>query len=161
VAESSVSITHLDPMPKASVRAATDTTAAAALGLTFGSAERRGDVLVVRIRPDEWFLLGDGARGMIDELDRSGHVTTVDISHARHALRVTGARAADTLAKLCSADLSDPMTPNGAAWGNTVAGVTCDIVRDDLAATPSYVLLFDGSFVEYLRSALADAAAEF
>ena len=53
------------------------------------------------------------------------------------------------------------MTPDGAAWGNTVAGVTCDIVRNDLAATPSYVLLFDGSFVEYLRSALADAAAEF
>ena len=42
------SVTHLDPMSKASVRAADDTAAAAALGLTFGSAEQRGDTLVVR-----------------------------------------------------------------------------------------------------------------
>ena len=61
MAESSVSINHLDPMAKASVRAADDTAAAAALGLTFGSAERRGETLVARIRPDEWYLLGDGA----------------------------------------------------------------------------------------------------
>ena len=64
MAESSVSITHLDPMPKASVRAAADTAAAATLGLTFGSAAQHGDTLVARIRPDEWYLLGDGAAAM-------------------------------------------------------------------------------------------------
>ena len=62
-----VEITHLDAspdthVPKASVRAADGTAAAAALGLTFGSSEQRGDTLVVRIRPDEWYLLGDGGR---------------------------------------------------------------------------------------------------
>lgn len=157
-----VTITHLDPMPKASVRAADDTAAAASLGLTFGSAERRGETLVVRIRPDEWYLLGDGAAAMASGLDLSGYASTVDVSHSRHAVRVTGDHAADTLAKLCSADLGDVMTPNGAAWGNSIAGVTCDIVRDDLGSGErSYLLLFDGSFVGYFLGALEDAASEF
>lgn len=158
---STVSVTHVDPMPKASVRAATGTPAASALGLTFGSAEQRGDALVARVRPDEWYLLGDSAHAMVDGLDLTGFASTVDLSHARHAVRVTGERAADTLAKLCSADLTDSMTPNGAVWGNSVAGVTCDIVRDDQAGQRSYLLLFDGSFLAYLLGALQDAAAEF
>lgn len=155
------SVTHLDPMSKASVRAAADTAAAAALGLTFGSAEQRGDTLVVRIRPDEWYLLGDGAATMAGGLDLSGYASSVDVSHSRHAVRVTGDHAADTLAKLCSADLGDALTPDGAAWGNSVAGVTCDIVRDDVDGERSYLLLFDGSFTAYLVGALEDAAAEF
>lgn len=160
------SVSHLDAspethMPKASVRAADDTPAAAALGLAFGSAEQRGDTLVVRIRPDEWYLLGDGADAMADGLDLSGYASTVDVSHSRHAIRVTGDHAADTLAKLCSADFGDAMTPNGAAWGNSIAGVTCDIVRDDIAGVRSYLLLFDGSFASYFLGALEDAASEF
>lgn len=154
-------VAHLDPMPKVSVRAADGTAAATALGLTFGSAEQRGDTLVVRIRPDEWYLLGTGASAMTTGLDLSGYASTVDVSHSRHALRVTGDHAADTLAKLCSADFGDAMTPNGAAWGNAVAGVTCDIVRDDIDGVRSYLLLFDGSFVSYFLGALEDAAAEF
>ncbi len=144
------SVSHLDPMPKVSIRAADDTAAAHALGLAFGSAEHRNDTLVVRIRPDEWYLLGAG-----------GHALAVDITHARHAIRVTGTHAADTLAKLCSADFDDAMTPNGAAWGNSIAGVTCDIVRDDNGGERSYLLLFDGSFVAYFHGVLEDAAGEF
>ena len=155
------SVSHLDPMPKVSIRAADDTAAAHALGLAFGSAEHRNDTLVVRIRPDEWYLLGAGALAVADELDLSGHASTVDITHARHAIRVTGTHAADTLAKLCSADFDDAMTPNGAAWGNSIAGVTCDIVRDDDGGERSYLLLFDGSFVAYFHGVLADAAGEF
>lgn len=161
MAESSVSITHLDPMPKASVRAAADTAAAATLGLTFGSAAQHGDTLVARIRPDEWYLLGDGAAAMAAGTDLSGYASSVDVTHSRHAIRVTGDHAADTLAKLCSADFSDPVTPDGAAWGNSVAGVTCDIIRNDQAGTHSYLLLFDGSFATYLIGALEDAASEF
>ena len=161
-----VEITHLDAspdthVPKASVRAADGTAAAAALGLTFGSSEQRGDTLVVRIRPDEWYLLGDGAPAMAAGLDLSGFASTVDISHSRTAVRLTGDRAADTLAKLGSADFSDHMTPNGAALGNGIAGVTCDIVRDDQRGVRSYLLLLDGSFITYFLGALNDAASEF
>ena len=115
-----VEITHLDAspdtrVPKASVRAADGTAAAAILGLNFGSAEQRGETLVVRIRPDEWYLLGDGAPAMAAGLDLSGFASTVDISHSRTAVRITGDCAAHTLSKLGSADFSDHMTPNGAA----------------------------------------------
>ena len=158
---SSVSITPVDPMAKTSVRAAPDTPAAIALGMTFGSAGQHGDTLVVHIRPDEWYLLGAGAPAAAQGLDLSGFASTVDISHSRHAVRVTGGRAADTLAKLCSADFGDHMTPDGAAWGNTIAGVACDIVRNDQGGVRSYLLLFDGSFSAYLLGALEDAAAEF
>ncbi len=166
MAESSVSITHLDSMAKASVRAADGTAASSTLGLAFGSAEQRGDTLVVRVRPDEWYLLGDGAAAMAGGLDLSGFASTVNVTHSRHAVRVTGEHAADTLAKLCTADFGDAMTPNGAAWGNSIAGVTCDIVRDDIVSddgtgTRSYLLLFDGSFAAYFLGALEDAASEF
>lgn len=161
-----VEITHLDAspdtrVPKASVRAADGTAAAATLGLNFGSSEQRGDTLVVRIRPDEWYLLGDGALAMADGLDLSGFASTVDISHSRTAVRITGDRAADTLAKLGSSDFSDHMTPNGAALGNGIAGITCDIVRDDQRGVRSYLLLLDGSFITYFLGALHDAASEF
>ncbi|MEM9464601.1 MAG: sarcosine oxidase subunit gamma family protein [Actinomycetota bacterium] len=156
-----VTITHVDPMPKASVRAAIDTPAASTLSLPFGAAEQRGDALVARIRPDEWYLLGAGASAMVETLDLSGYASTVDISHSRHAIRVTGAHAADALAKLCSTDFSDPMSPDGAAWSGRIAGVTCDIIRDDDGGTRSYLLLFDGSFAMYFLGALEDAAAEF
>ena len=166
VADSSVSITHLDAapethMPKASVRAAIDTPAASTLSLPFGAAEQRGDTLVARIRPDEWYLLGDGAPAMAAGLDLTGFASTVDISHSRHAVRVSGAHAADTLAKLCSTDFADDMSPNGAAWGSPIASVTCDIIRDDRSGERSYLLLFDGSFAAYFIGALQDAAAEF
>ena len=116
---------------------------------------------MARIRPDEWYLLGDGALAMAEGLDLSGYASTVDVSHSRHAVRVTGDHAADTLAKLCTADFGDAMTPNGAAWGNSIAGVTCDIVRDDADGVRSYLLLFDGSFATYFLGALEDAAVEF
>ena len=158
---SSATITQIDALPKVSIRAAIDTPAASTLSLTFGSAEQRGDTLVVRIRPDEWYLLGEGAHPMAAGLDLSGFASMVDVSHSRTAVRVSGRHAADTLVKLCSADFSDDMTPNGATWGNSIAGVTCDIVRDDQHGDRSYLLLFDGSFAAYLVGALEDAAAEF
>ena len=43
------------------------------------------------------------------------------------------------------------MTPNGAV-GQLVAGVACDIIRDDQAGQRSY-LLFDGSFLAHLLGA--------
>ena len=54
-----------------------------------------------------------------------------------------------------------PFAGDSRLWGNSVAGVTCDIIRDDQAGQRSYLLLFDGSFLAYLLGALQDAAAEF
>ena len=65
------------------------------------------------------------------------------------------------LAKVCGIDLSDRMTPNGAVVTASVALTTCDIIRDDRADTPSYLLMCDRSFGQYLFDALIDAGGEF
>ena len=148
---------------KASIRAADDTAAAAALGLSFGSSETRGDVLVCRTRPDEWMIFGtvEAVSSHLSDLDLTGYASTVDITHSRLMLRITGILATKALEKVCSIDFSDPMTPNGACVGASVATVSCDIIRDDIDATPSYRILCDRSFGQYLFDALLDAKAEF
>jgi len=148
---------------KASVRAAGDTAAAAALGLSFGSSETRGDVLVCRTRPDEWMIFGtaEAVGAHQADLDLTGYASTVDITHSRLMFRITGTLATKALEKVCSIDFSDSMTPNGACVGATVAKVGCDIIRDDIDATPSYRILCDRSFGQYLFDVLIDAKAEF
>lgn len=155
-----VIFTDLTPTTKTTIRAADDTTAAGALGLTFCSAARRdnGD-LVARIRPDEWLVLGSTATA--DDLDLSDFASRIDTTHSRLLFRLTGHAAVKVLEKLCSLDFADPMTPNGACAGASVATVTCDLIRDDVDGTRSYLLLCDTSYRGYLRDAIDDAMAEF
>ncbi len=159
----SVALADDSAVTKASVRAADGTAAASALGLTFGSAETRGDVLVARTRPDEWIVFGtsEAVTAYVGDLDLSGYASTVDITHSRLMFRITGSVAAKALEKVCSVDFSDPMTPDGACVGASVARVGCDIIRDDIDEVPSYRILCDRSFGQYLFDALVDAKAEF
>lgn len=145
------------------VRAAADTAAAAALDVTFGSSRMLHGALVVGQRPGEWTVIGhrDMAGGVVAGLDRSGHVSIVDHTHARAAIRVIGEAAARVLEKVCGLDWDDDMTPDGAATSASVAKVTCDIVRRDLAGVRAYLLICDRSFAQYLFDALLDAGAEF
>lgn len=133
------------------------------LGAAFGSSVDRNGTLVVGTRPDEWLLLGSesGVEDVVKSVPHDGHVTLVDWTHARAAIRLTGAVATAALEKVCAIDWSDPMTPDGAATSASVAKVTCDVVRNDIAAVPSYLVLCDRSFGQYLYDALADAADEF
>lgn len=162
-ASAAVAVTDESDVTKASVRAADGTPAAAALGLTFGSSEHRGDSFVARVRPDEWFVMGSASAvgDAIRGLDLSGYASTVDITYSRMMLRVTGADAAKMMEKVCNLDFSDPMTPNGACAGASVAKVGCDVIRDDVERVRSYRILCDRSFGQYLYDALVDSAAEF
>lgn len=155
-----LTLTDLTPTTKTTIRAADDTAAAMALGLTFGSAARRdnGD-LVARIRPDEWLVLGSTATA--DDVDLSGFASRIDTTHSRLLFRLTGHAAAKVMEKLCSLDFTDAMTPNGACAGASVAKVTCDLIRDDVDDTRSYLLLCDTSYRDYLSDAIDDAMAEF
>ncbi len=153
---------------KVIVRASDDTPAADALGLDFGSSEARGDVLVSRIRPDEWMVLGPASAtaSLVGDLDLTGYASTVDITHSRLMLRLTGRDAAKVMEKVCSIDFTDKMTPHGACVGASVAKVGCDLIRDDqsLGEGPlerSYLILCDRSFGQYLFDALLDAKSEF
>jgi len=152
-------LTDLSATTKTTVRAGDDTAAAATLGLTFGSSERRDGDLVIRIRPDEWLVIGSTTT--VDSLDLSGFASRIDSTHSRLLFRLTGDAAAKAMEKVCSLDFGDHMTPNGACAGASVAKVGADIIRDDVDATRSYLVLADTSYRSYLYDAITDATAEF
>lgn len=147
-------------MAKTVIRALPGSPTADRLGVGFGSSRRVGEVHVCGSRPGEWLLLGEPAE-LLDGLDTSGHVSVIDLTHGRALLRLTSADAARVLEKICSLDLSDDMTPNGAVTSASVAAISCDLVRDDLHGTPSYLIACDRSLGEYLAGAIVDAGDEF
>ena len=149
--------------PKVIVRAGPETNACRQMSVAFGTSRTGDGVLIVGQRPDEWILLGqETAVGvLVDILDRSGHVSVIDGTHSRALFRLTGDGAASVLEKLCSLDWNDHMTPDGAAVSGSVAKVTCDIVRDDLDGTRSYLISCDRSYGQYLSEVLLDAGQEF
>ena len=141
--------------------------AAERLGAPFGSSQTvAGGALVLGSRPGEWIVLGTAGAVTetvegLDGLDSSDFVTALDWTHGRALLRVTGDAAPRMLEKVCSLDWSDPMTPDGAVASASVAKVTCDIARNDVDGTPSYLVFCDRSFGQYLFDALIDAGDEF
>ncbi len=140
---------------------AESTALAAALGVGFGRALRRGDgVLVVGSGPGEWLLIG--APGMAASLAAAptGSVT-VDLTHGRALVRLTGADAAKALSKVCAIDLRDRVTPDGTAFRSTVAKVVTDVVRDDVEGVRSYLLHCERSSGQYFFDTLLNAGQEF
>ena len=97
----------------------------------------------------------------VGTLDRGGHVSVIDHTHARALFRLTGVASSRLLEKVCNLDWSDAMTPDGAAASSSVANVNCDISRDDVDGEPSYRVACDRSFGQYLFDALLDAGGEF
>ena len=76
-------------------------------------------------------------------------------------MRLSGSSAASVLAKVCGIDLSDDVTPDGAAFRTSVAALATDVIRDDLGGTRSYLLHCERSSGQYLFDALLRAGAEF
>lgn len=148
---------------KTLVRAADDSAAASQLGVAFGGSRHQAGVHIIGQRPTEWLLVGDesAAAAMVVGLDRTGHVSVIDHTHARALLRLTGERSADVLSKICNVDFGDHMTPDGSALSASVAKVGCDITRDDASGIRSYRIACDRSFAQYLFDAILDAGREF
>jgi heterotetrameric sarcosine oxidase gamma subunit len=122
--------------------------------------------LVVGSGPGEWFVLAPpGAASPVAgwlgavaaDSAPEEFVSVVDLTHGRALMRITGPDAAELMARLCGADLSDDMAPDGAALRSAVAGVATDIVRDDRAGVPSYLLHCERSSGQYLFGALVSA----
>jgi heterotetrameric sarcosine oxidase gamma subunit len=165
-----LTITDCTPLAKVQMRAPVDGQAAAALGVRFGRAARDpAGTLVVGSGPGEWLLLG--APGQAPELEsRLGslaaqapgeHVTRVDLTHGRALMRLTGPMAVNVLSRLCGIDLSDGITPPGAAFRASVASVATDVIRDDVGGIRSYLLHCERSSGDYLFGALLRAGADF
>jgi heterotetrameric sarcosine oxidase gamma subunit len=153
-------------MTKLLVRGSPHGRVAAGLGVPFGRARRdEHGVLVVGSGPDEWLLLTPpNARDLLaSRIDTTGddHVSVVDVTHGRALMRLSGTDGHRVLAKVCAIDLSDAVTPDGAAFRSSVADVATDVVRDDLHREPSYLLHCERSTGQYLFDALCDAGREF
>jgi len=165
-----LSITDCAPLAKIQARAPIGGRAAAGLDVRFGRAGRDADgVLVVGSGPGEWLLIGPpgAAKAIAARLDGLAAsapeelVTVVDLTHGRAMIRLNGPSGAAVLGKLCGIDLSDEMTPDGAALRSSVAALSTDIIRDDRAGVRSYLLHCERSSGQYLFDALLESGGEF
>jgi heterotetrameric sarcosine oxidase gamma subunit len=152
------------PMTKVLLRAPAESSTAQVLDVPFGRARRLDDILVVGSGPTEWLFLGPVGSSPAADL-RTGssddHVSTIDITHGRALVRLTGDDAARLLAKVCAIDLSDDVAPDGIAFRSSVAKVATDVIRDDVAGERSYLLHCERSSGQYFFDALLDAGDEF
>ena len=160
-------LTDLSASTKWLVRGSPDGAVANRLAAPFGSSSTAASgAIVLGSRPGEWIVLGtaDAVAGAVvglEGLDSSDFVSCLDWTHGRALFRVIGNEATRMLEKVCSLDWSDPMTPDGAVASASVAKVTCDIARNDLGGTRSYLVFCDRSVGQYLFDALIDAGDEF
>jgi heterotetrameric sarcosine oxidase gamma subunit len=153
-----LTITDCTPLTKIQVRAPIDGPAAAALGVRFGRAGRDASgTLVVGSGPGEWLLLA--APGTEPDAPPDPSASWVDLTHGRALIRLNGKSAPAVLAKVCGVDLSDTITPDGAAFRTSVAALATDVIRDDRDA-PSYLLHCERSSGKYLFDALLCAGAD-
>jgi heterotetrameric sarcosine oxidase gamma subunit len=156
------------PLAKVLVSASPDGKFARALGIPFGRAARdEHGTLVIGSAPGEWLLLSvpgsvSEVIERVEEIPDGEMVSVFDATHGRALVRITGARAADLLSKVCAIDLSEEVTPNGTAFRSSVAKVVTDIVREDRrGGEVSYLLHCERSSGQYLFGALIDAGDEF
>jgi len=155
------------PLAKVLVLASPDGEVARALGVPFGRAARdEHGTLVVGSGPGEWLLLGPpgasaAVAGRVEDVPDEGLVSVFDATHGRALMRITGAKAVDLLAKVCGIDLSEEVTPDGAAFRSSVAKLVTDVVRDARNGERSYLLHCERSSGQYLFDALIDAGDEF
>jgi heterotetrameric sarcosine oxidase gamma subunit len=168
--DAALTITDCTPLAKVHLRAPWNGAMAKALGVPFGRAAREADGpwLVVGSGPGEWLVLGPpsaaaaaAVAGWLGTVAADSapeeFVSVVDLTHGRALMRITGPDAAELMARLCGADLHDDMAPDGAALRAPVAGVATDIIRDDRAGVPSYLLHCERSSGQYLFGALVSA----
>lgn len=154
-----LTLTDLTPVAKVAVRA--DPAGPMAEALTTPP----DTVLVTSVVPGEWLVLaeaGEEARvaAWLESLGGGEFASVVDLTHGRALLRLTGRRAPDVLAKECAVDLGDRGCPDGRALRTAVAGLAVDVVRDDRAGVPSYLMHAERSSGQYLFDALLDAGAD-
>jgi len=140
----------------------------AVMGTRFGRAAWDGDRLVTGAAPGEWLVLGPRgtARETVDryrtELAGLSEdlVTVMDLTHGRALLRVHGPSTLRLLRRLTALDLDDRFVPDGSALRTSVAGVVTDVVRDDMAGSPSYLLHCERSSGRYLLDTLLAAGED-
>jgi heterotetrameric sarcosine oxidase gamma subunit len=165
-----LTLTDCTPLAKVLLRAPVAGRMAGELPVPFGRAARdQAGILVVGSGPGEWLLIAPPGQAA-DLAARYGNVATrlpgeavsiIDLTHGRALMRLTGTRAAEVLSAVCSIDLSESVTPDGAAFRSSVAALATDVIRDDLAGVPSYLLHCERSSGLYLFDSVLSAGRDF
>jgi heterotetrameric sarcosine oxidase gamma subunit len=165
-----LTLTDCTPLAKVLLRAPVAGYMAGDLAVPFGRAARdQAGILVVGSGPGEWLLIAPPGQAA-DLVARFANVATahqdetvsvIDLTHGRALMRLTGARAAEALAAVCGIDLSEAVTPDGAAFRSSVAALATDVIRDDLAGVRSYLLHCERSSGRYLFDSVLSAGRDF
>lgn len=119
------------------------------------SAGPRGEIL--KLGPDEWLLVTDGGTAWSEKMAIPG-ATLTDVSHARVAVRVKGAKTRDLLAKGCAIDLHPRQFPPGTCVQTAIAKI--NVILHQPQDADGFVLYaprsFAGSFWHWLTAGAAE-----
>lgn len=129
--------------------------------------------LVTPVGAGEWLIL-DFPNGR--KPDRAAELpfdhTFDDLTHSRAMIRLYGENSSGVISKLCAIDLAETKLPNGFGLRTSLAGLVCELIRDDYPAdltsdkgvaakVRSYIVLCDRSAGQYLFDSMLDAGREF
>lgn len=122
-------------------------------------------VLLVWSGPDQFLVLSPRGPGSAMERARLAFAGTASLSEqsdGRSLLSISGARARDMLAKVCSLDLHPAAFPVGAAAATSIDHTAVNLWRgEDHSGEAVFHLLVFASFAESLWRTLLDSGAEY
>ncbi len=128
-------------------------------------AVQANDATLIWSGPDQFLALSSGspdAMGVLHEAF-AGSASLSDQSDGRALLRLSGSRARDLLAKICSLDLHPKAFPAGAAAATSIDHTSVSLWRGENGidgAAVFYLLIF-ATFAESLFGTILDAGAEY
>ena len=133
-------------------------------------AVEAGDALLIWSGPDQFLVLSAREAGAALEKARSAFSGTASLSEqsdGRSLIRISGARARDMLAKVCSLDLHPAVFPVGAAAASSIDHTSVNLwrgkdssVKEGDSEATFYLLVF-ATFAESLWHTLLDSGAEY
>jgi sarcosine oxidase gamma subunit len=125
----------------------------------------------------EWLIIappGQKASSLANEMHNGAQPPiSIDLTHARAMIQITGEASEKVLSKLCGIDFRNSAAPNNTALRSSVALLVTEIIRHDIvwspvldqpdqsAASRSYLLLCARSAGQYLFDVLLDAGQEY
>jgi sarcosine oxidase subunit gamma len=118
-----------------------------------------GAFTVLWLGPDEWLVIGDGAKELLDRAVGSDFASVVDVSADRRTFVLSAPWARDLLAKGMAIDLHPRVFGEGDCAQTLLA--RSQVILQQVDDRPTYHVLVRGSFAPYLAAWLADAASEF
>lgn len=123
---------------------------------------------VARLSQTEYLILGslrDKGQRIADEEARwemdhlANYLLPREDSHAW--MQLSGAHAAEVMAKLCGVDLRSAAFAHGAVAQTSAARINVIVINISAESHPIFHILCDRASLEYFKGALMDAMAEF